>query len=118
MYISCLSIREKLEGKYSGQSLGDIYTIYEPEFNNSEEISKNLLINFTELENFLMLLRPYGKSVKHTSGSKTNGRNVPGICRNNKNIDILIKGRKHIVNPITTSHQPRKFTNVALSSNQ
>ena len=39
MYISCLSIREKLEGKYSGQSLGDMYTIYEPEFNNSEEIS-------------------------------------------------------------------------------
>jgi len=71
MYISCLSIREKLEGKYSGQSLGDIYTICEPEFNNSEEISKNLVMNFTVLENFLMLLRPYGKSVTIPSEKET-----------------------------------------------
>ena len=34
---------------------------------------------------------PKGKLVKHTSGNRTNGKNVPGICINNKIIDKIEK---------------------------
>ena len=100
MYVCCLVLSE-------------IFFLTVPPITKAEEMIIRFLTIYCPSN-----VSPYGKSVKQTFGSKTNGRNVPGICKNNKNIDILIKGRKHIVNPITTSRQPRNFTNIALSSNQ
>ena len=63
-------------------------------------------------------VNPNGKLVKQTSGRRIKGKKVPGICKNNKNIETLINGFIHIVIPITTSHIPNIGTNVLGSSNQ
>ena len=37
-------------------------------------------------------VNPNGKLVKQTSGRRIKGKKVPGICKNNKNIETLING--------------------------
>ena len=71
MYVCCLVLSE-------------IFFLTVPPITKAEEMIIRFLTIYCPSN-----VSPYGKSVKHTSGSKTNGRNVPGICRNNKNIDIL-----------------------------
>jgi hypothetical protein len=41
------------------------------------------------------------------SGNKTNGKNVPGICKNKSIKAYFTVGLKIIKMPIVTSHQPR-----------
>jgi hypothetical protein len=45
--------------------------------------------------------------VKEISGNRISGRSVPGICKNSKKSDILIRGRKSRKAPMATSHHPR-----------
>ena len=63
-------------------------------------------------------VKPKGKFVKQTSGNKTRGRKVPGICTNNRNIDTRMSGLMHIVMPMITSQIPKMGTKVLGFSNQ
>ena len=63
-------------------------------------------------------VRPKGTLVKQTSGKRTKGKKVPGICRKRSKSDRRIRGRTQIVIPIRTSQIPRNTTNFGGLLNQ